>query len=264
MALPPHAQEWLERAEIDYIGPFVKAWAAFNAWYRHASGHSKERDMLNFAIRNNNSRLRRRVLPLLQNNNATAEAERLKQAICDLQLRLDAIQWEVSPKGSVERVSLREVCIAPKHLQQEQVERNGQRFTARKIAGGHIEITVVSLSTGNVRFQFVQERYDPATVYAEQGFIANLSSVQQLRLREFYDGCNPRPMVDLVQGSGPQLQVSTMQFQCAPEELLAGLVETLYAMRNALLHGEVDPDEQVLACFEPAYKIVTCFLRSIN
>ena len=264
MALPPHARDWLERAEIDYIGPFVKAWAAFNAWYRHASGKSKEREMLKFVIHNPNSRLRRRILPLLDNDNATAEAEQLKQAICDLQLQLDGIQWEVSPKGITERVSLREVCIAPKHLQNENTERNGQRFTARKIAGGHIEVTVVSLNTGNEKFRFIQERYDPATLYADQAFIANLSNAQQLRLREFYNGCNPRPMVDLVQGGGPQLQVSTMHFQCTPDDLLAGLVETLYAMRNALLHGEVDPDEQVLACFEPAYKIVTSFLRGIH
>jgi hypothetical protein len=264
MALPPHAQEWLERAEIDYIGPFVKAWAAFNAWYRNASGQARERDMLNFAIRNNNSRLRRRVLPLLQHDNETAEAERLKQAICDLQLQLDGIQWEVTPKGNVERVSLREVCIAPRYLQNEQIDRNGQRFTARRIQGGHIEVKVVSLTTGNVKFEYVQERYDPATVYAQPEFTNDLSPAQQLRLREFYDGCNPRPMVDLVQGGGPQLQISTMHFQCTNEDLLAGLIETLYAMRNALLHGEVDPDEQVLACFEPAYKIVTCFLRSIN
>lgn len=66
MALPPHAHEWLERAEIDYIGPFVKAWAAFNAWYRNDSGQAQERAMLNFAIRDANSRLRRRLLPLLE------------------------------------------------------------------------------------------------------------------------------------------------------------------------------------------------------
>lgn len=264
MALPPHARAWLERAEIDYIGPFVKAWAAFNAWYRHDSGQAQERAMLNFAIRDNNSRLRRRVLPLLQNDNTTAEAERIKQAICDLQLQLDAIHWEVSPKGVAERISLREVCIAPRHLNHEQVERNGQRFTVQRIAGGQIEISVVSINTGYQKFQYVQDRYDPATVYAEQSFAENLSDNQQLRLREFYDGCNPRPMVDLVQGGGAQLQVSTMQFQCSNEDLLAGLVETLYAMRNALLHGEVDPDEQVLACYEPAYKIVTSFLQNIS
>ena len=264
MALPPHAQEWMERAEIDYIGPFVKAWAAFNAWYRQASGQARERDMLNFAIRDNNSRLRRRVMPLLEDGNVVAEATKLKQAICDLQRQLDDIHWEVTPKGIAERVSFREVCIAPRYLQNEHIERSGQRYSAVRIQGGHIEIKVVTLNNGNVKFQHVQERYDPATVYAHADFTANLSVAQQTRLRGFYDGCNPRPMVDLVQGGGPQLQVSTMQFQCSNEDLLAGLVETLYAMRNALLHGEVDPDEQVLACYEPAYKIVTCFLRSIN
>lgn len=264
MALPPHAQEWFERAEIDYIGPFVKAWAAFNAWYRHASGQAQERAMLNFAIRDNNSRLRRRVLPLLQDNNTTADAERLKQAICDLQLQLDEIHWEVTPKGRAERVSLREVCIAPKPLQDDHKDKSGQRYRARKIQGGHIEVSVVTINNGNAKFLHVQQQYDPPSLYGLPEFTNNLSGAQQTRLRNFYDGCNPRPMVDLVQGGGPQLQVSTMHFQCTNEDLLAGLVETLYAMRNALLHGEVDPDEQVLACFEPAYKIVTCFLRSIN
>lgn len=264
MALPPHALDWMNRAEIDYIGPFVKAWAAFNAWYRKASGQAKERNMLNFIIRDNNSRLRRRVLPLLDNNNTTAEAERLKQAICDLQMQLDDIQWEVSPKGNIERVSLREVCLTPKPLQNERIDRNGQCFTARKIQGGHIEIKVVSLNTGNTKFEFVQERYDPAAVYAQHDFTDNLSDPQQLRLRQFYDDCNPRPMSDLVQGGGPALDISTMHFQCTATDLLAGLVETLYAMRNALLHGEVDPDEQVLACYEPAYRIVMCFLESIR
>ncbi len=47
-----------------------------------------------------------------------------------------------------------------------------------------------------------------------------------------------------------------MQFQCSAEDLWSGLVETIYAMRNALLHGEVDPDVKVLVCYEPAYRIV--------
>ena len=41
--LPESARLWLERAEIDYIGPFVKAWAAFNAWDREASGARRVR-----------------------------------------------------------------------------------------------------------------------------------------------------------------------------------------------------------------------------
>jgi hypothetical protein len=264
MALPPHARDWLERAEIDYIGPFVKAWAAFNAWYRHDSGQNQERAMLNFAIQDNNSRLRRRVLPLLQDDNTTADAERLKQVICDLQLQLDEIHWEITKKGRTERVSLREVCIAPKHLQDEHNDLSGQRYRAHRIRGGDIEVSVMTVNNGNVKFQHVQQQYDPPALYGLPDFTNNLSGAQQNRLRNFYDGCNPRPMVDLLQGGGPQLQVSTMHFQCSNEALLAGLVETLYSMRNALLHGEVDPDEQVLACYEPAYKIVTSFLQNIG
>ncbi|VDS09899.1 hypothetical protein PARHAE_03107 [Paracoccus haematequi] len=266
MALPPHALDWMGRANIDYIGPFVKAWAAFNAWYRHDSGQATERAMLDFAIRHHNSRLRRHVLPLLANENGTAEAERLKLAICDLQQKLDAIHLEVTPKGRRERVSLREVCINPPvNWQRDQQERNGQRYAARKVLGGNYEVTVTSIRTGLVKLTHVQERYDPNEVYALPEFINNLSDPQRTTLRQFYDACNPRPMTDLVQGGGgPALDISTMQFQCTAEELLAGLVETLYAMRNALLHGEVDPDEQVMGCYEPAYRIVMCFLHRIQ
>ena len=57
--------------------------------------------------------------------------------------------------------------------------------------------------------------------------------------------------------------IGTMQFQCDAEDLLSGLVETIYAMRNALLHGEVAPDAPVLTCYEPAYRIVMQFLSCI-
>ena len=55
-----------------------------------------------------------------------------------------------------------------------------------------------------------------------------------------------------------------MEFRCTADNLLAGLIETIYAMRNALLHGEVDPDAQVLACYEPAYRNVMRFLACIR
>jgi hypothetical protein len=100
----------------------------------------------------------------------------------------------------------------------------------------------------------VQQSYAPENVYVQAGFLT-LSGAQQVTLRQLYGSCNPRPMVDLIQGGGPALQASAMAFQCTQEDLLAGLVQTVYTMRNALLHGEVDPDPQVLSCYEPAYRM---------
>lgn len=265
MAFPPHAQDWMDRADIDYIGPFVKAWAAFNAWYRQASGEAQERAMLNFIIANGNSRLRRRCIPLFQAGNVTAEAAQLKQAVGDLHIRLDAIHFEVTRKnGAQERVSLREVCLRPKPLGNETMTRNSHEYRAQKIAGGDIEITVTAQASGAIRFQHTQAEYLPNDVYALPAFTANLSGAQQNNLRRFYDDCNPRPMTDLVLGGGPALQAGSVTLQCQPAELLAGLVETIYTMRNALLHGEVAPDPEVLACYEPAYRIVMTFLGCVK
>ncbi|HIB5821193.1 TPA: hypothetical protein ACWXB4_005429, partial [Klebsiella pneumoniae] len=133
-----------------------------------------------------------------------------------------------------------------------------------KIAGGNIQITVTSVRNGNVKFQHVQVHYEPNTIYGHADFTANFSKAQQTTLRQFYDGCNPRPMRDLLRGGADRLQVGAMEFQCSPEELLSGLIETIYAMRNALLHGEVDPDPRVLSCYEPAYRIVMLFLGCVR
>lgn len=208
--------------------------------------------------------LRRGILPLLRNDNETADSQTLKLAISDLQMCLDDIHFEITRKGVIERISLRSVCIAPRHLNRERTERSAYEYKAERIAAGQIQVTITSLRNNTVRLQYVQAQYDPNDLYALPEFTTNLSQAQQTRLREFYDGCNPRPMRDLFHdGAGP-LQVGSMEFQCTPENLLSGLIETTYAMRNALLHGEVDPDPRVLGSYEPAYRIVMRFLGCIR
>lgn len=262
MALPPHAADWMIRAEIDYIGPFVKAWAAFNAWFRHASALQQERAMLDW-IKAQPNPVRRGVLALLRDENETSESQALKLAVSDLQLGLDGIHFEVCKKGVNELISLRSVCISPKNLQRERMERSSHEYKAERIAGGGIRITVSSLRTG-LKLEHEQQRYEPEAVYALPSFAANLSKTQQTVLRQFYDGCNPRPMRDLLRGGAERLQIGAMEFQCSREELLSGLIETIYSMRNALLHGEVDPDPTVLRCYEPAYRIVMALLRCVR
>lgn len=262
MPLPPHAQDWMDRAEIDYIGPFVKAWAAFNAWFRHASAEQQERAMLDW-VRNQPNAVRRGILPLLRTDNDTTDALSFQQAVSDLQQRLDAIHLEIMRKGIRERVSLRTVCISPRPLNHDRMEYRRHDYVIRKIAGGNIRITVTSQANGAVRFDEVQVQYDPPALYGLASFAA-LSAEQQGKLRGLYDSCNPRPMTDLLRNGAPPLQIGTVDFQCTDEQLLSGLIETIYAMRNALLHGEVAPDSNVLACYEPAYRIVMAFLRAIE
>lgn len=262
MALPPHAVDWMDRAEIDYIGPFVKAWAAFNAWFRHASGAGQERAMLDW-VKGQPNAVRRGILPLLREDNETADAIAFQQAVSELQQKLDGIHLEIIRKGVRERVSLRTVCIAPRHLNHERIEHRRHEFTVRRIAGGHIEVKISSTTNGHEKFNETQEQYDPEALFGLASF-DDLSDDQKARLRVLYTSCNPRPMIDLLRNGAPVMQIGAVEFQCTDEDLFSGLIETIYAMRNALLHGEVDPDPTVLACYEPAYQIVMQFLNCVR
>ncbi|WP_414431892.1 hypothetical protein [Alcanivorax sp. IL2] len=262
MTLPPHATDWMDRAEIDYIGPFVKAWAAFNAWFRHASGQDQERAMLNW-LKSQPNAVRRGTMPLMREENETTDALAFQQAVCDFQQCLDDIHLEVVRKGIRERVSLRTVCIYPRHLNNERIEHRRHEFEVRRVAGGHIQVRVNSIANGTEKFNETQETYDPPSLYALPAF-DNLSQDQKTKLRLLFDSCNPRPMIDLLRNGAPPLQIGSVEFQCTDEELFSGLIETVYALRNGLLHGEIEPDPSILACFEPAYRIVMQFLKCVR
>jgi hypothetical protein len=89
---------------------------------------------------------------------------------------------------------------------------------------------------------------DPAYVH--------LSELQRAQLLNLYQESNPRPLKDLIVGQNPPIVAGDIEFRCTEEELFAGLIEVLYAMRNAVLHGELQPEEDALACYEPAYRIL--------
>ena len=269
--LPPSAQLWKERAEIDHIGPFVKAWAAFNAWYRHASHAENEAEMLAY-VKTSPNPVRTRVLPMLSNPapgpndfGEGGEAKRFKQSICDLQLALDALQFEVTKKGIVERVSLRSVCIAPKNLQRETLHRNNHDYVIGRIqgGGGRIETYVQSTTTQAIKFRCEQDRYNQNEIFGHHDFLI-LSQAQRSTLQTFYLSCDPRPMIDLSSGNAPEMMIGSIPFNCTSEQLFFGLIEVIYAMRNALLHGELQPDGQMLACYDPAYRIIMHFLKCLQ
>lgn len=262
MSLPPQAQDWMKRAELDYVGPFVKAWAAFNAWYRHSSNEVREREMLEH-VKHKLNAVRRAILSLLEEGNTTKDSLALRQAVFELHQCLDDIHFEISRDGVVERISFRSVCIGTRPLQNRHVVRRGIEYRAQRLKGGAIRVTVTSKRKGHI-FDYTQQRYSADEVYARQEFRDSLTETQRRELRDFYGGCNPRPMRDLIHESGPPLNVASMEFRCRPEELLAGLVEVTYAMRNALLHGEVEPDRRVLLCYEPAYRLVMRFLACVG
>jgi len=64
--------------------------------------------------------------------------------------------------------------------------------------------------------------------------------------------------------SRDRLSCGAYDFRCQPDQLFAGVSETIYLMRCCYFHGELVPSREASACYEPAYHIVRRFLQAIS
>jgi hypothetical protein len=71
-------------------------------------------------------------------------------------------------------------------------------------------------------------------------------------------------MADLFAGDGSRIIAGDIEFRCTDKQVFFAIIEVIYSMRNALLHGELQPHEQAFAAYEPAYRIVMKFLDTLR
>lgn len=258
MPLPREVIEWRERAEIDHVGPFVKAWAAFNAWYRYVSGTNKDADSIRHICAHPNP-VRNAVLPYLDPMTIdTAESTAFKGDLASLHAALEGFRLEVRHKGRLEHVSFRSVPIGqPKSLPQDVVHNS---ITYRVEKGASQWITTVLNRAGHEQLRISQSEHNLTDLQGIPGF-SRLPPAQAAQLRALYKDCDPRPMVDLLSGSEPPIMASTISFRATCQDVFAGTIQTIYRMRNMLLHGELAPDPQALAGFEHAFHLLRRMLR---
>lgn len=271
MPLPPHAQGWIARAEIDYIGPFIKAWAAFNSWYRHASGVRKDVDGLRYVKQNPNP-VRNAIMPLLRaaqrdgNGDLIADpepAQKFKLLIRDLHVCLDSFHIEVMRDELVERISFRSVCLGHGLNLPQTTNAYGLRYTVEKANRQWKSTVRADANAADVRAEILQDGFDVNGLQGHERY-EDLSPNQRATLLDLYRRCDPRPMTDLFAGSDNQIMAADVEFRCTEQQLFEALIEVIYGLRNTLLHGELQPHEQAFAAYEPAYRIVMKFLSCVR
>lgn len=253
MPVPPEVIEWRERAEVDHIGPFVKAWAAFNAWYRHVSGSRTDRDGILF-IRTRPNSVRSAILPILDPLTAdTPEALKFKGHVAGLHGALEAYRLESTYSGRVEHVSFRSVPIGNPNQPSRSITYSGVTYRVVK-ANGQWTSNVTNRA-GVETARITQADYNLQELLSDPTYQA-LPMTGKGQLRAVYVECDPRPMSNLLAGTEAETLIGSVSFPCTCEDLFAGIIVTIYRMRNLLLHGELAPNQLALAPYEHAYQIV--------
>jgi hypothetical protein len=265
--LPESARLWLERAEIDYIGPFIKAWASFNAWYREASGERRDIEALRY-VRERPNPVRSSVKPLIRAAMSDAlldndEAQRFMLLVRDLHVCLDRFHIEVTREGSVEQISFRSVYLKPGARLPQRSDDRGLRYCVEKRNGLWRSTVSSAVDEAQARALIEQEEFDIVGLQEHEQF-ARMSQHQRAKLLGLYRDCNPRPLVDLFGAGEERIAAGEIEFHCNDDQLFAAVIEVVYSMRNALLHGELQPHRDAFAAYEPAYRIVMLFLSALQ
>ena len=263
---------WFERAEIDYIGPFVKAWASFNAWFRHACGNRRDFVGLRY-VKEHANPVRSAVIPLLRAARTAGHgtvlpdeerAQKFKLLVRDLHVALDNFQIEVAREDVLERISFRSVCLGRGPNLPQTQDAYGLRYRVEKIAGGRWKCTVRSaINNADIRANIEVDTFDVVVLEGRPQY-RGISQAQRAFLIGLFRSCDPRPLSDMFVGNGPSIIAGDVEFRCTDEQLFCAIIEVVYAMRNALLHGELQLHPHAFAAYEPAYRIVMKFLDALR
>lgn len=254
MALEPEsARNWRKQAQFDYIGPFVKAWAAFNAWFREHSGSWQDARGIEYVCSQDNP-VKNTACPLLRAN--IERATEFKAKIATLHEYLDAYDLNKRDKdGNVSPISFTSVCIKKWDGAPVRFESRGLHYQV--IKQNAVWISTIRGQNGNETFRFEQPEWDLEIFEASARF-RRLQGNKGPFMRQTYLRANPRPIVNLLEGDADP--IGDIPFRCSAEDLFTGLVTNIYDMRNCLLHGELSPNERALRCYEPAFWILRDFL----
>lgn len=261
-----HRDRWESLSEIDYFSAFIKAWLAFNAYYRDAYTDNQDREIID-TIKNSESSnpIRSHFLPLIDSTDP--EGELFKSYIGELHIRLEAYMLYSGKNTNKRQVTMRDVLLrTSKKADVVRTFRNCNyevktKFNGRgKFTGSSAKLTN---RTGVILLEVSEQKYDRKIITDHASF-PTLTPEQQGRLTAFYDSIDPSDYGNLTNMGQPTIKCGRVEFRAIPEDIFAGTIETIYTLRNLLFHGELNPNQKASTVYEPAYYIVRQLLSAVK
>lgn len=252
--------QWLRMAEVDYLGHFVKAWLAFNAWYRSAYNSHSDRAIID-EIKWHPNQIGNKLRPLLIN--ISEDGAQFRAEIGLLHHRLENYELYCGKGTEKERITLTNIYLKENPLVTQSGLNRGYSFLVERMPNKQVR-TEARKRKGEIIFDCFQARFDLPDLEANPGFKNGLTVNMQAFLRQLYRKISPRLVEDLTSGTEREIKCGAHEFRCGRDSLFAGMVEAIYLMRCTLFHGELTPTKEATACYEPAYRLVRRFLDCVS
>ena len=253
----PSYKDWIRKIdiEIDYFSAFVKAWIAFNSWYRSEYSDRTDREIVE-RLKTQNNHFKGYIETLLDRNNNTDESMEFKANLDKLQNALVSAAIVTQERSGVnQQILFSQIAINnPKNSIEEDY-----RYTHYSIKRTNEKTTTVIHKKGDPSteyFRFEQNAYDKTQIDIHPDF-ARLGTEQRGQCLAFYKQVCPYVTESVLTKD----RDNKIVFITERAKVSRGLIEILYLLRCSLMHGEVFPDKNSNEVYKYAYYILASVLK---
>ena len=252
-------KEWIQKIDIEvaYFSAFIKAWIAFNAWYRSEYRERKDRDIIE-KLKSENNHFKGYIETLLDENNNTDDAITFRSNLTFLQSALVNVPIFTQERGGVnQQISFSEIAINnPKCLSEGDYRTT--HYQVRRTKQSITTLVHKKNSPTDIYFSFEQERYDETALDVHSDFL-RLGLEQQGQCKAFYKEVCPYVIESVLCKD----RDNNIRFVTERAKVSRGIIEVLYLLRCSLMHGEVTPDNNASEVYRYAYYILATILKKM-
>lgn len=252
-------KDWIRAIdiEIDYYSAFIKAWIAFNSWYRSEYTERRDRDVIE-KMKSQGSLFKGHIETLLDENNVTDEASAFKTYINQLQAALVNAAIMTQERGGISRqISFSEIALNNPKI----VSDGRYRRTHYKVQRTGAKIVTTVHREGNpteILFSFEQDTYEETALDIHADFL-RLGAEQQGQCRAFYREICPYVIESVLAND----RDNNVIFIPERAKVSRGIIEVLYLLRCSLMHGEVYPNDSSIEVYKYAYYVLATILKKL-
>lgn len=255
----PSYKDWIRKVDIDidYFSAFIKAWIAFNSWYRSEYTERTDRDIIE-KLKTNSNRFKGYIETLLDPNNISEESTSFKSNLNKMQNALvEAAIVTQERSGVNQQILFSQIAI---NNPKDKIEED-YRYTHYSIKRTRQNIVTVVSKKGEPSteyFRFEQEAYDETAFDVHSDFL-RMRTEQRGQCKAFYKEVRPYLTESVIEKD----RNNNIVFVSERAKVSRGLIEVLYLLRCSLMHGEVFPDQNSSEVYKYAYYILVAILKKL-
>ena len=252
---------WKRLIEVDWLGQYVKAWVAFNAWYRNTIKPSPgeypfgDREIID-KIKDDEGDIRSTIEGFLSSGGSDEKS--FQSDLAELHKSLSV----VVVKSKEKKISFEKIEDYQYARSVDKTKNHGVTYEVKVNKNQKKRIVTVTTKSGKELFNKTITKSKEEDFQGEnwfenmvtEGFFGGLSTTQQHYLKTYLEDSSP--IHNLLVFDNIPTEIGTYTFTGDKKLIARSLVEILYQLRNALFHGEITPGAKVENVYQPAYLIL--------